>query len=185
MIQDIFSHQHSLAGKYFHVEKSLGYNPPESLPMELNTRACQDRLRQFYAYIQEEVVEALTAKEEDVPGELSDILHFTTEFCLISGIQASRVEAVYEAHRALDIFEPPSMEHPLWTFQINLGLAMNQLKYKPWKQSPKPTDPEAFTSKVCTAYAYLLQAIRTAGCDPHTIYFDKHKENVERIQTGY
>ena len=63
----------------------------------------------------------------------------------------------------------------LTSFQLLMGKAMNQLKYKRWKLSPKDTDLVKFYDAVLLAVVELLNYIKFNGLDPHTIYMSKHK----------
>lgn len=181
----IFDHQHSLANKYNPIEESFGYWTPAHFPAPLNTLHTQDRLRMFYAYICEELCEVYLAAPKDRPEELSDVLHFAAEFCLIAGVTPEYIEDQYRMRSALDTMEPMGHVPSLAQIQFAWGDAINLLKYKRWKQSPKDTDPNTFNHRVAIAFCALLQHIEGQGLDPETIYMAKHRKNEERIATGY
>ena len=184
-LKEIFEHQHSLAHKYNPIERQMGFPAPSELPMELNSYEGQDRLRMFYAYICEEITEALTAPTEEYAEELSDVLHFATEFCLIAGIKPEEIEDRYHVHRQLELFEPVPNNPSLHQVQLLWGRAVNLLKYKRWKQSPKNTDRYHFNYRIADAFVALIHHIESQKLSPHEIYMAKHKKNEERIQTGY
>jgi len=185
-LSEIFHHQHELAKKYNPLEVKLGFYAPERLPMPINTYMAQDRLRMFYAYICEEVAEvALAETPGDFAEELSDVLHFVAEFCLICGLPPESIEKLYLARSQLDMFDTDPNAPSLGEFQLLMGKAMNQLKYKRWKLSPRDTNLVKFYDAVMLAVVELLNYIKFNGLDPHTIYMSKHKKNEDRIATGY
>lgn len=185
-LAEIFHHQHELAKKYNPLESRLGFYAPERLPMPINTYMAQDRLRMFYAYICEEVAEvALAETPQEFSEELSDVLHFVAEFCLICGLPPEPIETLYQTHAQMDMFDEVPIEPSLQSFQLLMGKAMNQLKYKRWKLSPKDTDLVKFYDATMCAVVELLSFIKFHRLDPHTIYMSKHKKNEDRIASGY
>ena len=187
-LKEIFEHQHHLATKYNPIERQLGFSAPTELPMVLNSYHGQDRLRMFYAYICEELAEAKSAAHDQklYQEELSDVLHFATEFCLIAGIPPEYIEERMELTQQLDLFDPFPRSYPdIPVIQQLWGRAINLLKFKRWKQTPKHTDEVEFAFHVSLAYTALLRHIEIYELDFHQIYMAKHKKNEERISTGY
>lgn len=178
-LTEIFEHQAALARKFHPIEFMNGYTPP-AWPVNIQSRHGQDRLRQFAWWITEEITEALTAPEELFGEELADILHFSVEICLISGIIPETVLNHGVARNLDPSPEPQSLTEVL----IELGRGINLLKAKPWKKDPKPTDPDMLIYHLSKSLFILLGTIRRHQFDPSIIYFAKKKVNEQRISDG-
>lgn len=66
--------------------------------------------------------------------------------------------------------------------------AINHLKNKPWKQTTRPVDREAFLEEVADAWHFFIEFHILAGITPKDLfraYFKKAFKNIERQQTGY
>jgi NTP pyrophosphatase (non-canonical NTP hydrolase) len=66
--------------------------------------------------------------------------------------------------------------------------AINNLKNKPWKQTDRPTDVEAFKEELADAWHFFIEFHILAGIDPEEVfrsYFRKTFVNVNRQQNGY
>ena len=180
-MKKIFDHQFGLMCKYHQVEFANGYTPPAPGPVDLQSRAGQDRLRQFAWWVVEECVEARSADARDRPEELSDILHFMTELCILSDVNPLSLAEIELMWSTMD----PRPEHDLHDVVHFVGRAMNLLKAKPWKQSPKPTDPENYQFFIKMAMGSLIGVIKNEGHCPKKLYFHKNEINHSRIQSGY
>lgn len=66
--------------------------------------------------------------------------------------------------------------------------AIGNLKNKPWKQTERPTDVEAFKEELADVWHFFIELHILAGIDPEEIfrmYFQKTFINVNRQQNGY
>jgi hypothetical protein len=66
--------------------------------------------------------------------------------------------------------------------------AFNLLKNKPWKQTPRPTDPEEFYKELGDAWHFWLELMIVVGMTPDLIakyYFGESKKNDQRRAEGY
>jgi hypothetical protein len=66
--------------------------------------------------------------------------------------------------------------------------AIGLLKNKPWKQTPKETDPEAFYSEIADAWHFWLELMILIGMTPEMIvkyYFKEAQKNDTRRTEGY
>ena len=178
-MKDIFEKQNELATKFKEIEKLNGYEPL-AYPVDLQSRSGQDRMRMFYAFFCEEVAEANAASDEEFPMELSDILHFATEIALMAGVTPSDVEF----HAKMDAMDAEPAEYGILDVLCNMGMGMNQMKAKPWKNQPKPTDEAALKSYVSRAIHELNCVIRGFDLNPKELYFMKHRVNEQRIADG-
>lgn len=79
--------------------------------------------------------------------------------------------------------------HELYGYLVReLSEAMQELKLKPWKQTEKLTDREAFVNEVGDAMHFFVELCLTAGIsadDLFAAYFRMHQKNVERQDNGY
>jgi len=178
-LQRLFDAQHQLALKFAPNEIANGYTPPTSFPMDLNKRATQDRLRAFAWHIVEEIVEATVCGDDEFPDELSDILHFTIEICLIAGVPPAQIVQVNEVDMFFDGSSPALLD-----VIVQVGLALNECKAKPWKLSPRLPQVGVVHYHLAKALCVLLRHIEAAGLSPESIYFKKAKINEQRIADG-
>lgn len=179
-LQKIFDAQMELMHKYHPIEKSLGYDFPQA-PLDLQSRKGQDRLRQFAWFITEEVVELEQASPEEAKDEMSDVLHFVVELCILAGVDP----VVQVPSTLLNQFEPTPEYVDPYDIILHLGVAINMLKAKPWKQNPKPLDEEAFKKAIKEVLRVVAMLINQQAWDIEEIYFHKNAVNQTRIQTGY
>ena len=159
--------------KYHPLEQENGYPEPPHPPLDLSLRDHQQRLRMCCWWIVEEWGEYFDAPDHEVASELSDILHFTVEACLLVGIKPED----FDLNSTIT-----STDFSLVVYVIR---AAQRLKAKPWKKQYNPPDLEFIQSQFKQALISLIQLIESDGFDPHSIYFIKNKENKERIKAGY
>ena len=174
-LYDVFEHQRELMDRLAPKERENGYLAPTP-PLDMQLREHQQHFRMMAWFFTEEVVESLLASDEEHAEELSDVLHFLTELCILTDVSPESVAAVLIATDSrpdiLDVL-------------IQVGNAANRMKAKPWKSNPQPTDEEAVQRCLRTALAYMWKYIQNEGYDPHEIYFHKNEINKKRIETGY
>jgi len=174
-LYDVFEHQRELMDALAPKEEANGYTPPTP-PLDLQDRGHQQHFRMMAWFLTEEVVEAIIAKEDEYPEELSDVLHFMVELCILADVSP---EAVLATHTTLD-------NHPdLLDVLIQVGKATNMLKAKPWKSNPQPTDEAEFQRTLRYGLAYLLRFLKIYDLDFHRVYFLKNGINKQRLQNGY
>lgn len=171
----IFEHQRDLMEQLAPKERENGYFPPAP-PLDLQLREHQQHFRLMAWFFTEEVVESFLASDEEHAEELSDVLHFLTELCILTGVSPESVAAVVVA-----MDSRPDILDVL----IQVGKAANCMKAKPWKSNPQPTDEKAVQRCLRTALAYMWKYIQIEGYDPHEIYFHKNEINKKRVQGGY
>lgn len=171
----IYEHQRDLMEKIAPKERENGYLAPPP-PLDLRLREHQQHFRMMAWFFTEEVVESLLASDEEHAEELSDVLHFLTELCILTDVSPESVAAVL----ILTDFRPDILD-----VLIQVGRAANRMKAKPWKSNPQPTDEKEVQRCLGTALAYMWKHIQIEGHDPHEIYFHKNEINKKRIETGY
>lgn len=206
----IFERQHHLATKYLPIEKENGLLQTEDLPVNINDRKGQARLKDFAWRTMEELFEATDAlvQHPDNPEhfleEMIDALHFFTELNILCGITAEKVKQYFEVddRDTMEFLEQVAAtidsgsaalisESSLIYATIGqcIGNAMNRLKNKPWKQTHIVTDEQAFMDCLMPAW---LGFFRVLSCkyglthnDIFTLYFKKSEVNKFRIRSGY
>lgn len=211
ILEAIFKKQSELAQKYKDIEKM-----PASLLTDtkdnVDTAEGQKWIKDFAWRVTEEICEAIEAKnmayakakekyikltkkdftvikENEMDNfaketdefyhyleEVTDALHFMTELCIIAGYNYKDFEIPinYNA-REMDCI-------------YRLGLAMNCLKNKPWKQTQMLTDRLKFKKYIQQAYSRLIGIFFTAGYkmeDVYIIYFKKNAVNQFRQRSKY
>lgn len=87
------------------------------------------------------------------------------------------------------IIQAKIREYAGYTIEELLGEAISgHLKNKPWKQSFKEVDREAFLDELADAWHFFIEMHLYAGVTPEEVfgaYFKKALENDQRRATGY
>ena len=191
----IFNRQKELIEKYHLIEQfNLGI-PISTIPYDLNDKRNQHRIKDFAWRVTEELTEATECLgQQDKTHfleELIDALHFMVELLINVGVTP---EALIECQGdKMDYLfsRIPKMEDMTYTTYLvieSLGLAMNCLKNKPWKQTNMLTDEEAFYTKLIKAFFMLIELLISAGLTAETatiMYFNKSDVNRFRIRSQY
>lgn len=210
MLEQIFNEQRSHMEKYAEIEENNGLLQTPDIPVDLQDRFGQARLKDFAWRITEEMGEALDevatgGPKEDYYEEMSDVLHFLTEFTILAGYapqdlilsndkqEGDLLELLY--NQVTNKYNDERYSFALWDltyltgqFVRKLAMTCNLLKNKPWKQSVRETDPEQFKYnliEVWEAYIYLCKVIEVGPKKLHQLYFRKSQINKNRQQTGY
>lgn len=195
----IFARQKELKEKYHHIEESqgVGYGLLKDGVFDINEIRSQMLLKDLAWRVVEEITEA---SEANINGdkihfleELADALHFLTELCIQVGIGPATITVDIMRNHEKDylenlVFTPNQKKsnNPYNTI-LHLGLAMNCLKQKPWKQTHILTDEEKFQLHLVDAYRafckYLSCHLSSDGV--FDFYFKKSRVNDFRIKSNY
>lgn len=192
----IFARQFELLHKYHPIEKANGLSQTDDVPVSLHDRFGQARLKDFAWRVTEELAEALEAFEHNnyvhFIEELADGYHFLTELSILTGLTADAISPSRTIDKLDDVFVlSPDFINPqkgAWAVTQSLGLAMNCLKCKPWKQTHLLTDVSKFKGLIVDAHINYAGLCRVAGMTPgdlFAIYFKKSEVNNWRMRTGY
>lgn len=202
-IELVFNKQHQLASKYSGIERRNGFYYPESGVCNLNLAKDQALLKSMAWRCVEEIGESLEAEEFSketnnvkelenqkihIIEELVDGLHFITELCILSGLNYVDFYQVniLLLHKDIDT-DYYSYEKYITNFIKSLGISMNHLKNKPWKQSMKETDKKSYLNSIINCYIDYLKLL-LSKMPPLTIlnlYFKKSEVNSFRIRSNY
>jgi len=193
-LTQIFDRQRELMEEYKKIEKLP--DPPLSVHLAKDQRVLKD----FAWRTWEEVAEAIEARDKHVDlrtavehcnEELADGLHFLTELAIFAGLHPATMSTWPKAvagtlvHGKLD---GPTMDMYALDFGVQLGIAMNFLRNKPWKQSQVPTDERRFRESLALAYEKyitLLAASNLSWQNVHAYYFRKSEVNKFRQRSNY
>lgn len=206
----IFKKQAELISKYHGIEKKNGLLQTEEMPVNLNDRKGQARIKDFAWRVMEEVGEAMDAiiMDKDFTHyceELIDGLHFLTELTINAGygpgdIIPEKTPTEGMKDKLEVICSMVSLKHENGADSVtrtrtllctelvrNLGMTCNCLKNKPWKQSMMLTDEAQFLFNLrMTWWVYMYWLYTEMGCDGiYTVYFKKNEVNKFRQRSNY
>lgn len=193
----IFLRQHALAKKYVEIEVSNALCYTTDMPVDINDRFGQARLKDFFWRITEELTEAVDAKRTHghIPShtieELADALHFMTEMYLLAGMSSE--EWFTGSEDKLEYLVSMSvpvgvLEDCCYEVIHHIGCASNCLKQRPWKVSHQLVDEPKFRDHLVKALPALIDCFVCLGLDANaifTIYWKKAEVNNFRIRSNY
>jgi hypothetical protein len=183
----IFERQKELHEKYKPIElaSGIGLAIVEGVDFSLSDRRYQYLIKDFAWRVTEELAEAGEAAdinhETHHVEELIDALHFYTELMIVVKV-APRYVVSLKGHSTIS--DTPNK----WDIIQPLGLAMNTLKQKPWKQHHFATDVALFYNHLMTGYIRLLLYIESCGLNEleiYQVYMKKSEVNKFRIRSRY
>lgn len=200
---EIFAKQRALMDKYEQIEEANGLLQTKDIPVNLDDRKGQHRLKDFFWRTTEEVAEALEAFQDgDVTHfreELADALHFLVEACILADFKPIP-KSMHSEEDALEVLFKDTfravatslsatiIENAALSFIMSLGLAANCLKNKPWKQSHMQTDKPKFYQRLNKAFEEFISLCKAAGFTAESLYdmyFRKNEVNKFRQRSGY
>ena len=178
----------------------------KSFPWDLDDRKCQEEFRLLAWRFTEEVIEAeetwsnrQVGAKQHYHEEIADALHFLIELCLASGVMEDElvsgiatVPMKVEGDRLDYFFQQASRNMLLvttgnpWYWCLRaLGLAMMQLRQRPWRKDFRETDRAKWVMGIhLTFQAFINACFKTDinAQDLHQAYFKKAKKNDDRIE---
>jgi dimeric dUTPase (all-alpha-NTP-PPase superfamily) len=210
-LEAIFNRQHELMEKYGPIEKASGLVQTEDCPVNLHDKRGQARLKDFAWRITEEIAEAIEvvarhsgwstvpAETSHAREEMADALHFLTELSILAGLEPAWILGHYAngpagnlspllGHPSGDIEDYSYITTAVTLFVTRLGIAMNCLKNKPWKQTHMETDVNTFREALRTAwyaFGYLLSTLGFTEKMVYDYYFRKSEVNKFRQRSNY
>lgn len=197
-LSEIFERQRVLAGSFHHIERTNGVWDESTLEVDLLTLKGQERMRSLAWRVIEELAEALSEREQlsKAHEELVDVGHYLIELMICANVWPTNISRHTPAIAPLDTLDSlfaiksytnPSIDHAVSNFVTDLGIAMHQLKSKPHKLHPGPTDPALFQKALIVAflsYVAVLVSTRISAGDFYDGYHKKNKVNHQRIAEG-
>jgi len=213
-LEAIFAKQHALAEKYGPIERKNGFHERVTMPLNIQDRFAQYLVKDYAWRFTEEITESLECLQpyhgqiwENAPEvmhfqeELIDALHFLTELTGCLSITADDVSnpprpeynaASGRIEYLLGHPVPPtsvrSIENVAFKAILDMGLAMNMLKCKPWKVTHMPTDEARFKAQVVHVWHSFFRLLNSAQLDAkgvYDLYVRKNEVNQFRQRSKY
>jgi len=211
MLSRIFNAQAEHMMDYMKIEADNGQLQTSLIPVDVDERYSQARLKDFAWRISEEVGESLEVAHpntiEEYQEELADVLHFMAEISILLGLDYTQIvpykDGVEDEDQLKLLFTVARVNYrrydsltkretlQLYTGQFleNLAIAINTLKLKPWSQKTKrPTDRDRLYHYFRLAWISFIHIAITSGIgakELHQLYFRKSEINQQRRETGY
>lgn len=202
----IFAAQRTTMSSFYEIEDRNMLLETKDIPVNLNDRLGQARLRNYAWRITEEVAEALnvlTIADYTDPAyveEVADALHFLTEFSILAGVDSGDIVTrmtghiggdglshIFEFAGRLDYQAEPDVYYSWACFIRALGMCVNRLKMRPWKQKHVETDITLFHFELVNVWTMFVSSCLTAGLDADALdaaYHTKKKANAQRVKDG-
>lgn len=207
----IFDRQMELMSKYHPIEEAngllFGHEDAISLTVDLDNRFGQFRLKDMAWRFTEELGEADAAfvdyqrdngSKLHFQEECIDALHFLVELSVISGFVPETMKHHWphggQHGQLLDsMFSsvskiPGTWPDSAWASVASLGMTMNCLKNKPWKQSHQVTDRRQFYYHLGGTWLRFVGALHLAELTADTtfdLYVRKSEVNKFRQRSQY
>lgn len=188
VVRAIFAQQRSLMDKY----QAIEHLPAP--PISVHHASGQRVLKDFAWRYTEELAESAEAYQKHAQSEhwreeLADATHFLVELLIFAGITADQCLADTPTFSAM-ISAPTRSEmvRLYWDAVYSVGIAMNFLRNKPWKQSQVPTDEARFRTQLLDAWRVHVALWGGLGMqwdDWFAFYFRKAKVNEFRQRSSY
>ena len=204
----ILDRQKELMAKYEGIEEKNGLLETHDVPVDIDSYKGQARLKNFAWRVTEELTEALeplygdkdvtpdTDEYTHMMEEFIDAVHFMAELAILSGLDMKEndmfsFKACMDLANNTDFRANSAQDLVVETMGIimNLGLAMNCLKNKPWKQTHVTTDVIKYRYYVLSAARSLTillgKFFRLVEDDLVNCYLNKADVNKFRQESGY
>lgn len=189
----IFKRQHELAEKYIPIEQKNNLRWTTDYPVNVDSGVGQAQLKDMAWRALEEVAESYESltitqdSKEHAQEELADGLHFITEQLLLAGLSYKDLELDLPLSTLIARAHSSSIENLICEVTVRIGISMNNLKMKPWKQTPMLTDKNKLKHDLIKGYqAYLTLMFRLMSpVEALNFYFSKSKVNDFRIRSNY
>lgn len=209
-LSEMFERQRNLMIKYGPIEKSNGLVHMDA-PVNIDDRLAQQRMKDFAWRFTEEMTEATQALMlhpeivDHFKEELSDATHFLIELMILADV---KVEDITDNMKDYDAYDGDAMDLIQHQFGVaivpdlslnnvsllqykvitELGIAMNFLKNKPWKQSHMLTDENRFHTQLETTFFEFILMMFSFGIgseEIYDLYTRKNKVNQFRQDSKY
>lgn len=200
-LEDIFARQRELMVKYEPIEKASGLQQTPNVPVDINDKFGQARLKDFAWRVTEEITESTEAVTTDLHHareEAADALHFMVELFILAGLDTTYIadsiglktsdNALQEIFKRLPDASPKLFVAAAYGCIEALGKATNCLKQRPWKQTHILTDEHRFYTHLLRAFSLLCNYCASIGHTSESLfeyYFRKSEVNKFRQRSQY
>jgi dimeric dUTPase (all-alpha-NTP-PPase superfamily) len=199
MLRELFSKQRELLNKYQTIEEFDGKKLSEYIDENgklktIHTLQSQRILKDFSWRVTEELAECCEGlfvenDLEHVGEEVADALHFLLELLIVSGLtEHDFVAEDFMLSIKSNDRDDSVIRVSMMDFIYALGIAVNRLKAKIWKQSQILVDEKEFKRKLKIAFIEFWRipfALGFGSEDVYKFYFRKHAVNVFRVKSNY
>lgn len=192
----IFNLQKKLMERYDEIERQNGFDVPEP-PYNLDDTKVQARIKDMFWRTTEELAEAieiippvweirnwqkLWGEEANIRHffeELADALHFLVETSIIAGLDSKQeVQPLFSALDSTKRYFTDSIKFDCLKIVLEMGIAANILKNKPWKLTQMSTDIAKFKNKLITVWSAFVSLLEILNCSEKEIYILYAKKNL-------
>lgn len=200
----IFARQRDLMEKYKTIEGlpdpplSLHHAHGQKILKDFAWRVTEELAESWEAYKKSEAAsnsdlgfdEEIKSHLEHMFEELADALHFMVELLIFAGIGSTSALEYdpAEPRESVTRHGQGEMLDCYWQVVYELGIAMNFLRNKPWKQSQVPTDEARFRAQLLKAFHTLKNLFADVGLtweEAFAFYFRKSEVNKFRQRSQY
>lgn len=192
IVRAIFDRQEQLMEKYREIE-GLPRHPllvdlaeSQAVIKDFAWRTVEELTESYEAWIKhgddDEVAESHSLEE------LADAVHFYVELLIFAGVTPDDVLEYTEGASFMAIARARPREETYWWATFNIGVAMNFLRNKPWKQHQVPTDMIRFRRALLEAFYSVVLCFGNQGYNEETLYrfyFKKSEVNKFRQRSNY
>lgn len=190
-LTSIFHAQMKLLVQFHLIERNNGFRIQSMVPADLDDKHDQLRIKELAWRVTEEIAEAIQELDSGGPKyheEISDVIHFLVELMIVSGLTPESDPEFTLEQAYLKADRDPPIERTLvecwFNVVVQLGLSMNQLKNRPWKEKHRPTDRSLFYRHLQSAFYQLVFVCRESDVKTpdqfHQLYFRKNAINQQR-----
>lgn len=208
-LEAMFDRQRTLMAKYSVIEKENGANVPSLEFCSLQDAKRQWRIKEDFWRATEEIAEAwehfestmvamsdwrnhfeTDASVRHIFEELADAFHFLIEATIHSGHGSDSLNLphVYENVYASSLPSPIKSYESSFQFIRAMGLAANELKNKPWKQTQMETDADRYRRRLVDVWHFWFRVwahLDARFPDFYDLYFRKSEVNKFRQRSKY
>jgi hypothetical protein len=194
-LQSIFQKQGELIEKFHPIEAANGLLHHPDVPVPLDDKFGQAHLRDLAWRIVEEISEAYRSYSDPDhrEEELADALHFLVELAITSGLEPKDLGEFLEEVPGVDLLdglfeferiEPGEVKVKIANFIGDLGMSINELKNRAWKQKHTPTNQKKYKDGISVAFYSFICVCKSVGMTANSLhgrYMAKHAVNEKRI----
>lgn len=208
IIVTIFNHHKKLMGKYDIIERKNGYCVPDP-PYNLDNTKVQQRIKDMFWRVTEELAEAIETMPPEFQlsewpqfweansfirhffEELADALHFLVEASILAGLNPKEIQldsVLSSNNRPLSEFSYKGVVNRTAKIILEMGIAANTFKNKPWKLTQMPTDITKFRGQLITVWLFFVELWWYLNCTQEQVYVFYAKKNLVnqwRQETNY
>lgn len=200
-LKEIFNKQKELMEKYHPIEEASGIVTSTKVPLDLNDRKGQARVRDLAWRLVEELAEVTNEYQIEqgqvtpaVREEIVDCLHFLVELTLTVGVNEHFFKTDPYTLDSLDTMVKTNSGGTYTTSEAleliikDLGMMVNTLKNKAWKQKFVETDKDLFYYRLKLLWKDFFiwgSTMEMTAYDYYKGYIGKNQINKERQEMGY